>query len=110
MRNIRSSAPAQIPAMPPKIDELIDKVDDKLSMGGARSRAIKIMDLAMTELETRIPDVNRPEKLAQIVRDMNHVVHTESGVKSNDNRIGQIVIYAPRMVREDIFDVVGSVE
>ncbi len=95
-----------IPSLPPSADEIIEDLEDKLNYGSIKSKAAKIMTAAMTELERRMPEVAKPERLASIAAEMSKVVNASSENKSNDFKGAQIIIYSPTFRSEDAYDVI----
>jgi hypothetical protein len=95
-----------IPSMPPKAEDVISDLEEKISNTTARSKARDIMNLAMDELKVRMPEIQKPEKLAQIAREMAQVVsHQEA--KSNDKELaGKIIVYAPQVVNLENYNIV----
>lgn len=99
-----------IPSLPPKASEIIDDLDDRLKNNSTRSKAVSILNAAMDELKIRIPEVQRPEKLAQIAAEMSRVVsHQDS--KGNEGKLqSQIIIYAPQMQKIENYDIIEVAE
>lgn len=94
------------PCLPPSSDEIIENLDEKVAYGSLKSKASNIMSAAMDELKARLPEVHKPEKLAQIAAEMNKVVNG-SKVSIEDNRkIAQVVIYAPQILPEEAFETI----
>jgi hypothetical protein len=61
----------------------------------------------MTELESKIGDVQRPEKLAAIANDMSRIIERSGPIKGdNGPAVPQIIIYAPQIVTEDRFNII----
>ena len=104
--NKNSFKQSDIPSFPPSADELISDLDEKIKYGSIKSKAMGIMTDAMNELKIRIPEVSKPEKLAQIAAEMSKVINS-TNIKFEDNRKqAQIVIYAPQMASESQFETV----
>jgi len=100
-----------IPELPPTADEIIDELNDKITSGSIKSKAMNLMSSALDELKAKLPEVHKPEKLAQIAADMNKVINgVESKVAGPVINGAQIIIYAPQVVLEETFDVVELVE
>lgn len=97
-----------IPSLPPTADEVIEDLEDKLKSSSIKQKANNILLLALNELETRIPEVHKPESLSRVAESMNKIVsaENENNNKGKGNKIGQIIIYAPEMMREDQFNVI----
>lgn len=96
----------QHPAIPPTSAEIIPDLNEKIAYGSVKSKAMSIMTKAMEELDNRIPEVQRPEKLAAIAAEMGKVVNGMQDKADNDRRVGQIIIYAPRIIAEQDFEYV----
>jgi hypothetical protein len=96
---------AESPSLPsPNSKEIIDDLDEKIKYGAVRGQAAAIMSSALTELQQRIPDVQKPEKLAQIAAEMNKVLISR---QDQDKQLpGQLIIYAPRIVDETHFNTI----
>ncbi len=109
LKAITKDSKANHPSIPPTSKEIIEDLEEKLQFGSIKSKAAGIMISAMDELKLRLPDVERPEKLAQIAAEMSKVVNAET--KSNE-RVNntQFTIFAPSFVTEEHFDVVHARE
>ena len=111
-----SSKSAHIPSLPCSLrsqneissSEVIPNLDDKIAFGTAKSKAMNLMNAAMDELNIRLPEVQRPEKLAAIAADMSRIINSAQIKTENDVRIGQIVVYSPKIVHENHFDVIDA--
>jgi len=100
------TTPSRHPSLPPTADELIDNLEDKINESGSlKSKAASIMKSAMTELEIRIREVHKPERLASIVAEMNKVVHAAAD-KGESVKGAQVIIYAPVLRTEEQFEVI----
>lgn len=95
-----------IDSLPPKSDDLIENLEDKLAGSSAKSKALGIMNAAMDELKIRIPDVQKPEKLAAIAAEMAKVVNQQENKGAGDVRMAQVIVYAPQMRQLDSYDIV----
>ncbi len=74
LNRLRKTTEIKIPSLPaPKSSDLIPDLDDKVKHGTIRSKAADIMHAALGELALSVTSV-KPEKLAQIIREMNQVV------------------------------------
>lgn len=93
---------AQSPCMPPKSSQIIPDIDEKIDIGNVRNKAAGIMSAALNELKARIPEVQKPEKLAQIAAEMNKVLITRDD--KDEKKTSHIVIYAPQILREEHFE------
>jgi len=96
-----------IPTLPPTSNEIIEDLDDKLANTTTRNKATKLLNSAMTELEAKIKDIQKPEKLSAIANDMSRIIERSAPVKNSDiERIPQIIIYAPQIATEEHFNVI----
>jgi len=95
-----------IPSLPPSSDQIIEDLQEKINYGSIKSKAMGIMTSAMDELKARIPEVHKPEKLAQIAAEMAKVVNNTQIKFEDRSKSAQIIIYAPQIVNEDQFDVI----
>lgn len=90
------------PSIPPKAEDVIDELTEKLNYGSIKSKAANIMISCMDELKARIPEVQKPEKLAAIAESMSKVVNAEVKKKDiNEDNRPQIVIFAPQVMQEN---------
>jgi len=97
----RTSLQVTSPSLPPKSEDILKDLDEKIKLGTVRSTAASIMVDALAELKLRIPDVQKPEKLAQIAAEMNKVVQSRDD--SDDKKAPQVIVYAPQLVQESYF-------
>jgi hypothetical protein len=95
-----------IPGIPPTSDEIIDNLEDKIAHNGTRSKAAKILNSAMDELGKRIPEVQKPEKLAQIAREMSQVISNHDAKGTGGEKLSQIIVYAPQIQSLDNFEII----
>ena len=91
---------------PPTASDIIPNLDEKISYTSTKQKAMAIMNSAMNELQNRLPEVQRPEKLAAIAAEMGKIVIAQNNQSITDNRIGQIIVYSPRIVSEEQFETV----
>ena len=100
-----------IPSLPPKVSDVIDDLEDKLAFGSIRLKASGIMIAAMDELRTRLPEVEKPEKLAAIAAEMSKVVNAknENAHKDRDDK-PQFLVYAPQFVNESHYETIHARE
>ena len=95
------------PCLPPSSKDIIENLEEKIGFGSIKSKATNIMSAALDELRSRIPEVQKPEKLASIAAEMSKVVNGVNNNKIEDNRkIAQVIIYAPQILSESAFDVI----
>lgn len=99
--------PTQLPALPPSSDEIIEDLESKISSGSIKNKALGLMTAAMDELKQRMPEVQKAEKLASIAAEMSKIVNNvEQKNKDGDKPAAQIIIYAPRIMSEEDFDII----
>lgn len=102
--NRLKSASQSRPSSPllPSSKDLIENLDEKLQLGTVRSKAAAIMSTALDELKERIPDIEKPEKLAQIAAEMNKVLISRQDERDKPQH--QIIVYAPQVIHESNFE------
>jgi hypothetical protein len=93
-----------IPSIPPTADKLIDGLDDKLKLGSIKVKASVILSEVLDELKGRIPDIDKPERLARIATEMSKVVTAQEQRPDDNVQKPQFVIYAPQFVSENQFE------
>jgi hypothetical protein len=96
------------PSLPPSSSDIIPNLDEKIGFGSVKAKAMSIMTTAMDELKNRLPEVQRPEKLAAIAAEMGKVVNNMQDRGDADRRVGQIIIFAPSLVSEREFEVIDA--
>lgn len=101
-----SDIPVNIPTLPPKAEDLITSLEDKIVNAAARSKAMNIMVTAMTELQHRLPEVQKPETLAKIAQDMSRVISNHDANKPSTNTLSQIIVYAPQVQKLEDYEVI----
>lgn len=99
-----------IPSLPPTAESLIDNLEDKIKISSTRSKATGIMHAAMDELEKRMPEVQKPERLARIASDMSRVISNQDTKGGGGTINSQIIIYAPQVQPLDNFEIIDIVE
>lgn len=105
LNRLRNASRAHSPSLPiPKSGDLIPDLDERLGPD-TKKQAAKIMGMALKELEMRIPDVQKPEKLAAIAESMNKVVMARED-KDKDKNAPQVIVYAPQVIQESHFETI----
>jgi hypothetical protein len=94
------------PSLPPSSNEIIEDLEDKIKYGSIRSKAKNIMISAMDELATRLPEVQKPERLAAIAAEMGKVISSTQIKVDESSRNAQIIIYAPQIQTEEHFETI----
>lgn len=101
----KAASPGGIPSLPPpNSKDIIPDLDEKLETKDIRKQAASIMAKSLKELEARIPDIQKPEKLAQIASEMNKVL--TAGQDKEKAATSQIIVYAPQLVEENHFETI----
>ena len=95
-----------IPSLPPSSEEIIDNLEEKITLGSIKGKAFGLMSSALDELKAKLPEVSRPEKLAAIASDMSKIINNTEQRKDAPIQQAQIIIYAPQVVLEETFNVV----
>lgn len=95
-----------IPGLPPTVNDIIEDVDTKIGNGSIKSKAMSIMGNAMDELNKRLPEVQKPERLAAIAAEMSKVVNNSQERSPSEVKQGQIIIYAPQIMVEENFNII----
>ena len=101
---------SQIPSLPPTSSDIIEDLEDKIANTTTRSKAVGILNSAMDELSKRIPEVQKPEKLAQIAAEMSKVVSQQDNRNQGNKPLSQIIVYAPQMQQISNYDIVDVAE
>jgi hypothetical protein len=104
-----SSQSHQHPALPPTAEDIVEDLEDKIKNASMRSKAVNILNSAMDELGKRLPEIQKPERLAQIAREMSQVVSNQDN-KPQTGHTSKIIIYAPQVQSLDSFDIIDVVE
>jgi len=106
LKTTLDKATKNIPSMPPKAEDVISDLEDKISNVTIKSKAKEIMNSCMDELKNRVSEVQKPEKLAQIAREMAQVVSSQEAKSLGESQGSQIVIYAPQVLSLDNYNIV----
>lgn len=94
-----------IPSLPPTSDQIVNDLEEKLKANSLKSKATSIMMSTLNELELRIVETDKPEKLARIAESMNKIIES-AAPRDKANNIGQVIIYAPAVVNESKYDTI----
>jgi len=98
----------QSPCLPPKSADIIEDLENKIS--NTRTKAIGILNAAMDELRVRLPEVQKPERLAAIAAEMSKVVAHQDSKNTGDKSLSQIIVYAPKVQNIENYKVVEIAE
>lgn len=93
--------PVAVPCLPPKTEDLDLDVEGEVAVSTLRSKAARIMGKALTSLEGRVQDIEKPERLARIAAEMHKVVANTDD--PNKTKAAQIIVYAPQVIQESHF-------
>lgn len=96
------------PAIPPKAEEIIANLDEKINLGALKGKAAGILSSSLDELKNRLSEVTKPSQLASIAKTMGDIISDVEEKTKNDNRVGQIIIYAPRVLKEEEFETIDA--
>lgn len=105
--HLPSNSPAISPVLPPSSSDIVADLEDKIANGGTRSKAVGILNAAMDELRIRMPEVQKPEKLAQIAAEMAKVVNQHDNKNTGDKELAKIVVYAPQIQSIENYQIVN---
>lgn len=105
--HLPSNSPSGSPVLPPSSSDIVADLEDKIANGGTRSKAIGILNAAMDELRIRMPEVQKPEKLAQIAAEMAKVVNQHDNKNTGDKELAKIVVYAPQIQSIENYQIVN---
>jgi len=104
------AVPVHIPTLPPKAEDIVDSLEDKLANATARTKATSILVKAMSELEHRLPEVQKPETLARIATDMSKVISNQDAARNQNAQMSQIIVYAPQIQPMENYEVIDIQE
>lgn len=98
-----------IPTIPPKSEELVEDLEDKISQASIRSRASQVLTKTLRKLDESIEavDIDKPERLAKIAESMSRVVAAEKNKNDDDGKNRpQYIVYAPQIISEQHFETI----
>lgn len=98
-----TKTPARVVSIPPKAEEIIPELDEKLKSGNAKAKALSVMHSCLDQLRNKIEEVP-VQRLATIAENMNRII-TASEERSKDLNV-QVVVYRPQVTDERDFDVI----
>lgn len=106
-----SDPQGQSPCLPPKSEDIIEDLEDKINNTTARSKAMGLMLSAMDELKQRLPEIQKPETLANLAYNMSRVVSSQEQNRNNHASVAsQIIVYAPQVQRLENYDIIDVTE
>lgn len=101
----------RIPSMPPKAEDVITDLEDKIANTTIKTKTKSILAKALTELESRITEVQKPERLASIAREMGQLNANQEDSRRNHGTINsQIIVYAPQVQNLENFEIIDVTE
>lgn len=110
-RTVTSNLPvSQSPCLPPSSSDIIEDLEDKLKNSSTRSKAVGILHAAMDELKLRLPEIQKPERLAAIAAEMSKVVSHQDNRNQGDKSLSQIIVYAPQVQNIENYEVIDVTE
>jgi hypothetical protein len=93
----------------PDSKEIIPDLDDKIKFGSAKSKAMNVMNLALDELDRKIPEL-KPRELANVASSMAKVIDSTQVRNENQPRQAIVIINSPALVSEDMFETIDVSE
>lgn len=95
---------------PPKTEDLIPNIDEKLATKNSQDKALSVMNKALHKLDMHVEELE-PKRLTAIIRDMSQTIKNLEPERDTilDNKI-QVVVYSPRQSSEEEFEVIESKE
>lgn len=107
-----ASKKVDIVSLPPKIEDLVENVEDKLSASQNLDKAAVLLGSALDQLQVRLCEVSKPEKLSSIAKDMNAIIHSaaERNKSNGDVHNTQVIVYAPQVMAESEFETIDVLE
>lgn len=97
---------SHIPCLPPKSSDIIENLEDKIKNSSARTKAMGIMTSAMDELQRKLPEVQKPEKLAEIAHQMSKIISSQDSSGASSSIHSQIIVYAPQVQNIDNYEII----
>ena len=106
------AAEVNIASLPPSVDDLIDDVEQKLdevnaakNNKAAKASAAAVLSSALSSLEVRIHEVERPKDLAKIATDMSRIIN-DGDDKKTGNSFNQVIVYRPIEVNVNSYETI----
>lgn len=103
LNRLRTATRSDSPSMPPKSEDIIDDMDEKIQIGSIRSKSAAIMATALDTLKLKLDEL-KPEKLVTVAAEMNKIV--QSRVEQSSQKVAQVIVYAPQIREEAAYEVV----
>lgn len=93
----------------PKLDDILDNAEDKVKMKLIHDNALDVLSASITQIKTRIPEINKAEKLADVATKMSKIVNDiRAERKGDDGKTKQVHLhfYTPERKKLDEFESV----
>ena len=108
----RSSETNILPFMPPSVDTLVEKIDEKINLRLAEEGATGVLLDSITQLRQRLNEVESPAQLSKIASDMGKIV---IGINRNETdkktaSFNQVIVFKPMMMTENHYESVRANE
>ena len=96
----------------PSIDDLMDNVENKLNQNLAKKGALGVLVNSITELNSRLSEVDKPESLSKIAKEMSSVVNSlnEAEAEKSVRTQAQIIIWKPMVIEQTNYEVIVANE
>lgn len=90
--------------VPPKIEDLVDGIEDKLKFNGIKGKALDVLDRSLDELNRRVSEVENVAKLSGVIDTMNRVINgsSENARKTPE----QLIVWQPIMIQENHYETI----
>jgi len=95
-----------IPSLPPKSEELVENLDDKIKAVSVKRTASEVMQKSLTRLNDLVETVEKPERLARIAKDMGAVVESMKEDKDDNLKNVQVLVYRPEILTENHYQII----
>ena len=101
-----------LPFMPPSVDTLVEKIDEKINLRLAEEGATGVLLDSITQLRQRLNEVESPAQLSKIASDMGKIV---IGINRNETdkktaSFNQVIVFKPMMMTENHYESVRANE
>ena len=94
--------------VPPKAEELIEDLEDKLNLAAAGKSSLKVLKDSIELLGSRIGEIDKAKDLSRVATDMGKVAGTINDIKHGKDSVGkqQLVIWQPIIMQEINFETI----
>lgn len=97
---------ASSPLLPPKAEDLMSDIDDKIKGGAIQKKALAVLDASLSELEASVGDI-KPERLAGVASEMSKIIlNVRESNRSDSGERVQVLVYAPQIAARDTFEAI----